>query len=320
MKYSLPGYMPKTVKSMPHSPAERNNESASIRFRTMSGVFHSYLELSKIRIALFAALSAATGSILARSAPSAGTFISAAGVFLIACGAGALNQYQERKSDALMLRTRSRPLPSGRISPPESLYAAALFIVSGLLTLSLAGRLIVSGLAVFAVFWYNLLYTNLKKISAFAAVPGALTGAVPPAIGWTAAGGSLSDIRLASICFFFFMWQVPHFWLLLLSHAEDFRQTKTPSLHNIFSQKQLIRVTAVWMFATAVSSLLLPFYGLAVSAVVNGTLLFAAAWITWDSLTLYRQKELKPAFARTFRNINIYMVIIMLLLNAGSLF
>lgn len=280
----------------------------------------SYLELFKMRIALFAALSAATGSILATSAVTVGMFISAAGVFFLACGAGALNQVQERRNDALMSRTKARPVPSGRIAPGEALHAAIFLFISGFLVLSLSGNPVVSGLGLFAVLWYNLVYTGLKKITAFAAVPGALTGTVPPAIGWITAGGSLSDMRLLALGFFFFMWQVPHFWLLLLSHAEDFRKTPAPSLNKVFGLDQLTQITAVWMSAAAVSSLFIPFYGVSLPAAVNVTLLSASTWLAWNSLKLYRQKERKSIYAGAFRNINIYMAAVMLLLNAGSLF
>jgi len=310
----------KTVDSIPRNTSCKHQEQAIVHDSGHRHIVQSYLTLFKIKIALSSALSAATASILVNSAVSAGTFISAAGVFLLACGAGTLNQFQEKERDALMFRTQARPIPSGRIAPLEALYAAVLLFVIGFLILSLAGNLIVSGLGMFAILWYNLVYTYLKKITAFAAVPGALTGVIPPAIGWVTGGGGLSDIRLAAICFFFFMWQVPHFWLLLLSHAEDFRNAQTPSLNKVFGSEQLTKITAVWMSAVAVSSLLIPFYGVSSPTVITVTLVSAAAWLAWNSLTLYRQREYKSVFVSTFRNINIFIVAVMLLLNAGSLF
>jgi len=293
---------------------------SNCRSNRLGHILQSYLELFKIRIALFAALSAATGSILATAAVTAGTFISTAGVFFLACGAGALNQFQERESDALMPRTLSRPIPSGRIKPAGALTAAAFLFIAGVLILSLTGYLIVSGLGIFAVLWYNLVYTCLKKITAFAAVPGAVTGAIPPAIGWVTGGGSLSDVRLAAICFFFFMWQVPHFWLLLLSHVDDFRKAHAPSLSKVFRREQLIKITAVWMSAAAVSSLFIPFYGVTVSDTVAIMLISGAGWLAWSSVMLYMHKERKSVCEDAFRSINIYIVVIMLLLNAGNLF
>jgi protoheme IX farnesyltransferase len=319
MKYSSQDVVQKTADIASPVPldAVKGGDGAH---RGAAGTLQSYIELFKIRIALFAALSAATGSILVTSAITAGTIISAAGVFFLACGAGVLNQFQEREDDAVMSRTRSRPIPSGRIAPGEALRAAVLLFVSGFLVLSLSGNLLVSGLGMFAVLWYNLVYTGLKKITAFAAVPGALTGAVPPAIGWITAGGRLSDMSLLAVCFFFFMWQIPHFWLLLLAHEEDFRKAHAPALNKIFGMKQLIHITAVWMFSAAVSSLFIPFYGVSVPAVINVTLLSASAWLAWNSLKLYRQEEKNALYSGAFRNINIYMAAVLLLLNVGSIF
>lgn len=310
----------KTADIIPLHTSFKRQERAIVHDSNYCQLFRAYLELFKIRIALFAALSTATGSILVNAAVSAGTFISTAGVFLLACGAGTLNQFQERESDALMVRTQSRPIPSGRIKPVSALYAAVLLFMTGFLILSLAGNLIVSGLGIFAVIWYNLVYTYLKKITAFAAVPGALTGAIPPAIGWVTGGGDLADIRLTAICFFFFMWQVPHFWLLLLSHAEDFRKAQPPSLNKVFRWEQLIKITAVWMSAVAVSSLLIPFYGVTVSDTVAIMLVSGAGWLAWNSIMLYTQKDRNSVCSYTFRSINIYIVVVMLLLNIGSVF
>jgi protoheme IX farnesyltransferase len=320
MIYPFMNRIQKTGDIMPRSTSVEEQGNTIERENNRAQRVQSYLELCKIRIALFAALSAATGSILVTSAVTVGTFVSAAGVFFLACGAGALNQVQERKIDALMSRTKARPVPSGRITPGETLYAAIFLFISGFLVLSLSGNPVISGLGLFAVLWYNLVYTGLKKITAFAAVPGALTGTVPPAIGWITAGGSLSDMRLLALGFFFFMWQVPHFWLLLLSHAEDFRKTPAPSLHRVFGLEQLTQITAVWMSAAAVSSLFIPFYGVSLPAVINVTLLSASVWLAWNSLKLYRQKERKSIYAGAFRNINIYMAAVMLLLNIGSIF
>ena len=309
----------KTADIIPRHLSFKQQERVIVHAGSHIQIVQSYLELFKIRIALFAALAAATGSILVNAAVSAGTFISAGGVFFLACGAGTLNQLQDRKSDAMMLRTQSRPIPSGRIKPAGALSAAAFLFIAGFLILSLTGNLIVSGLGIFAVLWYNLVYTCLKKITAFAAVPGAVTGAIPPAIGWVTGGGSLSDVRLAAICFFFFMWQVPHFWLLLLSHAEDFRKTQAPSLNKVFRRKQLTKITVVWMSAVAVSTLFIPFYGTAVSETVTIMLISAAGWLAWSSVALYRQKERKSVCKDAFRSINIYIIVVMLLLNAGSI-
>lgn len=283
-------------------------------------IFKPYLRLCKINIASFAALSAATGFILAASDLNAAILTPVLGVFFLACGAGALNQYQERDTDALMHRTRSRPIPSGKIEARRALYISSLLLLTGYSILGLAGNLILSGLGIFAVVWYNLVYMYLKRKTAFAAVPGAVTGCIPPAIGWVSGGGAPADYRLLALCFFYFMWQVPHFWLLLLSYDSDFKKTELPSLNRIFSRDQLVKVTFIWMSAAAASSLLIPLYGVSTSNIINLLLCSAAVWLAWNGVKFYRQKDEKPLYLPAFKSINIYMIVVMLILNISSLF
>ncbi|MGE5843513.1 MAG: protoheme IX farnesyltransferase, partial [Syntrophaceae bacterium] len=221
-----------------------------------------YLCLCKARISLFSSLSAAMGFILAAD-PAWETFPALlAGVFLLACGACALNQYQERDADARMARTTKRPIPSGKIRPAHALGVALLLILSGEGLLLFTGTAAVPLLGIAAVLWYNVLYTGLKRVSAFAVVPGALVGAIPPAMGWSAGGGSLADPSLAALVFFFFMWQVPHFCLHLLTYGREYTEAGLPSLTDVFRAEQLERLTFQWVSATAVSALLLGLSGL----------------------------------------------------------
>jgi protoheme IX farnesyltransferase len=279
----------------------------------------SYLELCKIKISLFSALSAATGYILVSGELTATILIPVMGVFFLACGAGTLNQYQEKNIDAQMIRTQSRPIPSGRIETQHAFYYAALLLTTGFLILFFLGNFAVLGLAVFALLWYNLIYTYLKRITAFAAVPGAVTGAIPPAIGWVSGGGQLTDHGLLAICFFFFMWQVPHFWLLLLSYDKDFRQAGLPAINKLFSSKQLTKISITWILAAATASLLIPFYGTSTSNVGNLLLFAVAVWLAWNGLKVYRQREGQFIYLSTFKKINIYMILVMLVLNLNSL-
>jgi protoheme IX farnesyltransferase len=218
-----------------------------------------------------------------------------------------------------MIRTQSRPIPSGRIKTQYAFYYSALLLITGFSILSFSEYFVVFGLAVFAVIWYNLIYTYLKRITAFAAVPGALTGAIPPAIGWVSGGGQITDHGLLAICFFFFMWQVPHFWLLLLSYDRDFRQAGLPAINNLFSSKQLTKISITWILAAATASLLIPLYGASTSNTGNLLLIAVAVWLAWNGLKVYRQREGQPIYLSTFKKINIYMILVMLVLNLSSL-
>lgn len=282
------------------------------------GGLGAHVGLCRMRISLFSSLSAATSFIIAQSGPGPEMLPLMLGVFLLACGSSALNQYQERIIDALMPRTRTRPIPSGRISPLGALYFSLMLIFSGTLTLLLTGSAFAPLLGLAGVIWYNGLYTAMKRKTAFAAVPGALVGTITPAIGWVAGNGSLSDPRLLSLCFFFFMWQVPHFWLLLLDHGEEYEKAGLPSLTGIFARTQLLRIIFIWIFATAVSCLFLPFTGVIRTPLVALLLFGASLWLMAQGIMLFSVRESPSSVP--FGRINAYMLLVMVLLSVDRLF
>jgi heme o synthase len=267
--------------------------------------------LCKARISLFSSLSAAMGFFLVAD-PTWEMFPAlSAGVFLLSCGACALNQYLERDTDARMTRTSRRPIPSGKISPARALAISLLLILSGEGLLFFTGHLAVPLLGAAAVLWYNVLYTGLKKVSAFAVVPGALVGSIPPVMGWAAGGGTLSDPRLASLAFFFFMWQVPHFWLHLLTYGKEYTQAGIPSLTDAFSRDQMERLTFQWLSATAIGALLLGLSGLLQSPFAKAGLLAASLWLVSGGIFLMLRHEANHALL--FRRVNIFMLAVMVL-------
>ena len=152
-----------------------------------------------------------------------------------------------------------------------------------------------------AVLWYNGPYTWLKKHSAFAAIPGALVGAIPPAIGWIAGGGSLLDPRLAVLSFFFFMWQVPHFFIHFLAFGGEYEAAGLPSLTAVFSRAQLARLTFKWIIATAVSLQLLIFCGLLGSPLVRISLIAISLWLAMSGMNFIRgcESDYTGVFKRT---------------------
>lgn len=287
--------------------------------KELLSVMNGYLELCKLRISLFSALSAAMGYLLSADRIRTGMFSVTGGVFFIACGACALNQFQERDLDTIMPRTATRPLPSGRIKPVNALYFSAALLFFGFPALLLTGKTAPFLLGLFAVVWYNGVYTPLKRKTSFAVIPGALIGAVPPAMGWVSGGGALSDHRLVAVCFFFFMWQAPHFWLLLMDRGEEYKRAGLPSPAELFSKSQLRRILFVWISAASVSALFIPMVG-AVHNQGTGFIIFAAAlWLVWNGVRVLMGDERDGGYLFAFRSTNVFVLIVMLLLSLDKL-
>jgi protoheme IX farnesyltransferase len=277
------------------------------------------LELTKIRITLFAALSAAAGFVLARQEICGEMLLPISGVFVLACGSSSLNQYQERKIDGLMERTKGRPIPSGRLSPEAALWISIGLILLGSLLLFFGVGDLALALGLFAVLWYNLIYTPLKQRTAFAAVPGALVGAIPPVLGWTAGGGKIFDPRIGGVALFFFIWQIPHFWLLLLDVSKDYENVRLPSVTKIFSQEQIKRIVFVWLLSAGVSSLILPLFGFLNSSLFYFVLVAAASWLFWNTIMLLRSEGDQGSWRASFIKLNVYAILVISVLSADRL-
>lgn len=189
-----------------------------------------FYQFTKFPIALSITMSFALGYILFPQKEIEKIHYTLLGVFLLSCGAAALNQYQEKDIDALLHRTQHRPLPSGQISNKKALSLLLFLCMAGLFLLFLNASLEALGLGIFSLVWYNGVYTPLKRKTIWAAIPGSLIGAIPPLLGWVCAGGSLVDKAIIQVSLFFFFWQIPHFWLLMLCHQEDYRESTLPSL------------------------------------------------------------------------------------------
>ena len=140
------------------------------------------------------------------------------------------------------------------------------------------------------------LYTYSKRITAFAVVPGAITGALPPLIGWVAAGGGLWDKPIIFIEFLIFTGQVPHFWLLILKYGEEYQ--KLPeflSLTDIFNRIQINRLTFSWVISSVLAALFLCYFEIIQSPVIIGILVIASSYILWQFFDLLRmQADKKP--------------------------
>jgi len=151
------------------------------------------------------------------------------GTGFVAGGASAFNQVLERDLDALMRRTRTRPLPDQRLQPIEGIMFGTAITLAGLLLIAAASNLLAAIVALATLLSYVAVYTPLKRRSSFGTVVGAIPGALPPIIGWAAAEGALP--AQAWILFgIMFLWQLPHFLAIAWMYREDYARAGFPML------------------------------------------------------------------------------------------
>jgi protoheme IX farnesyltransferase len=190
-----------------------------------------YLELTKPRITLMVVLTTLVGYVVAARpgvalAPLA---LALAGTALVAAGASTLNMLLERRTDALMLRTRNRPLPAGRLRPAEVLTFGAAVTIAGLAVLRVANGPVAAAVALLTWATYLFAYTPLKTRTSLSTVVGAFPGALPPVIGWAAARGEV-DAGAYVLFSILFLWQIPHFLAIAWIYRDDYARAGLPML------------------------------------------------------------------------------------------
>ncbi len=275
--------------------------------------------LGKIRIALLVALSTATGYILASGRMQAGLVVPVGGVLFLALGSGALNQYQERFYDARMPRTARRPIPAGEISPRVALIMAFSLMIIGAVILLYGTTVTAFLLGILTVLWYNGVYTYLKRIISLAVIPGSVIGALPPLIGWAAIDTRIFSARPLALALFFFIWQIPHFWLLLLNFGQDYQKAGYPSLTEILDNHRLGRLTFSWVVATAVSLVFMPLFGFGNSLWIYVLLFISAALLIFKSRSLLKINISESSYRTAFHSINLFILMVMFLLTVDRL-
>jgi protoheme IX farnesyltransferase len=156
-------------------------------------------------------------------------FNAVAGTFLVAAGAAALNQIYERDTDAMMLRTRRRPMPAGRVSPAAAGLFAILLTSIGLAQLGFGASPLAAAVALATLVIYVGIYTPLKRRTSLATLVGGVPGGLPPVIGWAAARGNLS-LEAWVLFGIVFLWQMPHFLAIAWMCREDYARAHFPML------------------------------------------------------------------------------------------
>jgi protoheme IX farnesyltransferase len=190
-----------------------------------------WVELTKPRITTMVLFTTLVGFVT--SSPDrvhlAALAVALLGTGLVASGAAVLNQVLERDTDALMLRTRERPLPAGRVPAADASVFGGALSVLGLGVLYGASEPLAAGVAAFTLVSYLALYTPLKRRTPFSTLVGAVPGALPPVIGWAAARGSL-DGGAWVLFAILFLWQIPHFLAIAWLYRDDYARAGFPML------------------------------------------------------------------------------------------
>ena len=209
---------------------------------------NSAIILAKMPLCLLIGASALFGFFLADSSLSSRAFLTGAGFFLLAAGSATLNSIQEIHLDDHFERTRHRPLPSGTVSRLSAWIQLVLLFGSGwfiLFSLSATGFSLC--VTLFAVLLYNGVYTPLKTRTVLAIIPGAVCGALVPYIGWLIGGGEKASFESMLLIALMILWQIPHFWLILLRYGDDYQKGIIPSLFQHLREAAIKRLFITWI-------------------------------------------------------------------------
>jgi heme o synthase len=188
-----------------------------------SGFVRDLIELVKARLTLLVLLTTAVGFYLGAEGPINWTALlhTVLGTAAAAAGAAALNQWWEYRLDAMMHRTRARPVPAGRMRPTEALVIGTTLSIFGVSYLAIVCNALSAALAAITIIVYIFAYTPLKLVSTFNTALGAVPGALPPMIGWAAARGTLNTGAWMLFAILFF-WQLPHFFAIAWMYRDDY--------------------------------------------------------------------------------------------------
>lgn len=277
-----------------------------------------HLQIAKVPLCLLVAFSSFFGYFLATAQALLPALFVFFGVMMLATGAATLNSVQERRADKAMGRTRNRPLVQGVISRCRGLLQAQLLLGLGFFILYVGFPIAPVLTGILAVFLYNFIYTPLKHKTVWAIIPGALCGAIPPYIGWLAAGGSYFSPVIMGVVALFIVWQIPHFWLVVLDNQRDYHSSDIPSMLKMMPARSLGLVSIVWVLSLVtilhIIVLLLVEVPSPGRAIISFGSFFFLIFYTYQ---LGFKKRLSYRFL--FIALNIFMFMVMVILACGSL-
>ena len=283
----------------------------------VGGAPTDYLALLKPRVMSLVIFTALAG--LVAAPVHVHPVIGFAALLAISVGAGAsraLNMWYDRDIDAIMSRTRTRPIPSGRIAPREALAFGLTLSAFAVFTLGVVTNWLAAGLLAFTIFFYAVVYTMwLKRWTPQNIVIGGAAGAFPPMIGWAAATGSISVESLALFSIIFF-WTPPHFWALALFKSADYGRAGVPMLPNVKGAARTrleIFLYSILLVPVCLSPWMIGFEGRAygVVALVSSLIMLALAFAVWrDTDGRDKDKAAKRLFAYSILHLFVLFAVI----------
>ncbi len=283
----------------------KNNKGNIIRY---------YLSLAKLKIMLPVSFTGFTGYFIFDPHLSVRIFLFGLGILFMSVAASVLNQIQEAGIDKMMERTKDRPIPSKRITIGQAMLFFSFNLSAGITLIFLSGNINAVIVGLFTIFWYNGIYTYVKRITAFAVVPGALTGALPPLIGWIAAGGGFFDKPIIFVCFLLFMGQIPHFWLLIMRYGEEYKRAGLPTLTDHFSFTQIKRLTFTWVVTSVIAAIFLCYFEIVNTPLITGILILASLFLIAGFSGLLRMTVENPDYRKYSIFLDLYYMLILMLL------
>lgn len=235
-----------------------NHQEQRLPYRSVEdSLIAAIWKLAKVPLCLLIGCSASFGALLASPASFEIVLNSGIGIFLLAMGGATLNSLQEVDADRSMKRTGNRPLVRRVVSRKFAGIQSVILIVVGLTFLRLFSDMILPViLGVMSLILYNGVYTRLKQKTILAIFPGAVCGAMPPLIGFAVAGGDPLSYTALLVFVLLFLWQVPHFCLVLLRHRDDYLNSKQPSFIKLLSERGVRWLSCAWIMGLALVMML----------------------------------------------------------------
>ncbi len=269
--------------------------------------------LTKPRITLMVIITTVGGLFLARRAEAAHftpwlVAWAVTGTALIVAGANALNMYIEREIDGRMTRTKNRPLPAGRLSPRVALWFGVALSAVSVPILAIGVNPLTALLAVLANVSYVLAYTPMKQRSHHALLVGAVPGAIPPLLGWTAATGRI-EAAGAILFLVLFLWQIPHFLAIALFRREEYARAGLLVMPNVTGTRDVKHAIVRYSLALVGASLLLVPLGVAHMGYFVAAALLGAVFFAWGCWGL--REDAGRSWARSLFGVSILYLLLL---------